>query len=352
MDPLTHGLLGATIGQGFGHTLGRKALFWGALGSMLPDIDIALIPFSGPMGEWTYHRGVTHSVLVGPLVAWGLAAFVSRFVDTPPCSPPRRGSEALGAARPRLWLALFLVALLSHPLLDLCTTYGTQLLAPFSRHRFAVDAIAIMDPGYSLMFVIALLVAWRRGLASAPARVAAALALALSTGYVLHGLGLNARAEAYARRQLRDEGVVSAEVKAYPTLLQLYLRRVVVREGGAVRVGWISLWHPRPIAWERFTVPEDPLVQAARQTAEGRLFEWFALGQTVGAVADSASGKVVEIDDLRYGFPARPQSGLWGIRVRFDSDGRPMGPVERVDHPLPAPARVLLAQIWRETFAP
>ena len=339
MDPLTHGLLGATIGQAaFGRTLGPKALAWGALGSMLPDIDIALIPFSGPMGEWTYHRGLTHSLLVAPFAAWALAAFAGRRT---------RAFEPF-----RYWLALFLVTLLSHPLLDLFTTYGTQLFAPLSRHRFAVDAIAIVDPVYSLMFAIALLVACVRGATSRPARLAAAAALVLSTAYVLHGLGLNARAEALARRQLEAEGVVAAEVKAYPTLLQLYLRRVVVREGDAVRVGWISLWRPRPIAWERFTVPKDPLVEAARRTAEGRLFEWFALGQTVASVLDSATGKIVEIDDLRYGFPARPQNGLWGIRVRFDSDGRPVGPVERVDRPLPAPTRTILAQIWRQTFAP
>jgi inner membrane protein len=339
MDPLTHGLMGAAIGQAaFGRTLGKRALAWGAFGAMLPDIDVALIPFAGPMGEWTYHRGLTHSVLVAPLVAWALAAFASR----------RTGVRA--GFRP--WFLLFLATLMSHPLLDLCTTYGTQLFAPLSRHRFALDAIAIVDPAYSLMFVLALLAGWLRGPASRPARVAAATALVLSTAYLLHGLGLNARAEALARRQLEAEGIRATEVRAYPTLLQLYLRRVVAREAGAVRVGWISLWRPRPIAWERFALPEDRLVDAARHTAEGRLFEWFALGQTAAAVLDSATGKIVEIDDLRYGLPAQPRSGLWGIRVRFDSDGRPVGPVERVDHPLPAPARVLLAQIWRETFPP
>ena len=338
MDPLTHGLLGATIGQAaFGRTLGGKALAWGALGAMLPDVDIVLIPFAGPLGEWTYHRGLTHSLLVLPFVAWGLAAFAGRRT---------RAFEPFGT-----WLALFLATLLSHPLLDFCTTYGTQLFAPLSRHRFAVDAIAIVDPLYSGMLAIALLVAIFRGATSRPARVAAVAALVLSTSYVLYGQILNARAEALARRQLEAEGVRAAEVKAYPTLLQLYLRRIVAREADVVRVGFISLWRPRPITWERFTVPKDPLVDAARQTPEGRLFEWFALGQTVASVLDSATGKVVEIDDLRYGFPARPRTGLWAIRIRFDSDGRPVGPVERVDRPLPAPTRAILGQIWRQTFA-
>ena len=339
MDPLTHGLLGATVAQAaFGRRLGRSALAWGAFAAMLPDADVALIPFSGPLGEWTYHRGITHSLLVVPFVAWGLAALVAR----------RRPAD--GAFR--RWLTLFLVALLSHPLLDMCTTYGTQLLAPLSHRRFAIDAIAIVDVAYSLMFAAALLVGWRAGLAARSSRAAAWAALVVSSLYLVHGYGLNLRAESLARQQLAAAGVRVDSVKAYPTLLQLYLRRVVVREPGAVRVGFVSLWRPGRIAWERFELPRDPLVEAARETDAGRLFEWFALGQTVGRVMDSASGKIVEIDDLRYGFPARPESGLWGIRVRFDSDGRPAGPVERVDRPLPAPARVLLAQIWRETFRP
>ena len=31
-------------------------------------------------------------------------------------------------------------------MLDWCTTFGTQLLAPVSRARFALDAIPIVDP--------------------------------------------------------------------------------------------------------------------------------------------------------------------------------------------------------------
>lgn len=337
MDPLTHGLLGATIGQaGFGRTLGRRALAWGAFAAMLPDVDVVLIPFAGPMGEWTYHRGLTHSLLVAPFVAWGLALLASR-----------KTRDRFGS-----WLALLLIALVSHPVLDWCTTYGTQLLAPLSHRRFAIDAIAIVDVFYSGMLAAALLVGWARGALSGPARVAAALALAVSTGYIVHGQRLNIRAAALARQQLAAEGVSGAEVKAYPTLLQLYLRRVVAREPDAVRVGWISLWRPGPIAWRRFALPRDPLVDATRRTPEGRLFEWFALGQTAAAVLDSGAGKVVEIDDLRYGFPASPESGLWGIRLRFDSDGRPTGPVERVDRPLPSSARMLLASLWRQTFSP
>jgi inner membrane protein len=310
VDPLTHGLLGATIAQAaFGRSLGRRALAWGAFGAMLPDVDMALIPFAGPMGEWTYHRGLTHSLLVVPFAALGLAALVSRLTAT--------------AERFRTWLALSFVALLSHPLLDFCTTYGTQLLAPLSPHRFAIDAIAFVDVFYSLTLAAALLMGWARGATSRPARAAAALALAASTAYVAHGEHLNGRAEALARQQLSAQGVRVADVKAYPTLLQLYLRRVVVREEDAVRVGWISLWRPA-----------HRLGPSARDAAGRRG------GRQDGSSNGSPWGRPWArcwTQPAAGGGDRRPRYGppraAVGVRVRFDSDGRPVGPVERVDRP-------------------
>ena len=96
---------------------------------------------------------------------------------------------------------MFVLALLSHPLLDLCTTYGTALLLPFSRDRFALDAIAVVDLAYSAMLAAGLIAglvarerphsAWYSG-----------VALILTTVYLLVGLLLKALAESEARYQL------------------------------------------------------------------------------------------------------------------------------------------------------
>jgi inner membrane protein len=297
MDPPTHGLLGAVIGQAcFGRRLGRGALLGTAA------------------WRWRRRRDPEHA---GPLAHWR-------------------------------WL--FVVTLLSHPLLDLCTSYGTVLFAPFSDRRFAIDAVAIIDPVYSLLLAAALAIGLATSPSSRVARVSAATALVVSTTYLAYGLRLNWEAEARARAELLEAGVHGAEVRAYPTLLQLYLRRLVARSGDEIRVGWLSLWSPRRIEWQSFRQARDTLVDEARRTREGRLFEWFAAGQTAAALIETPGGRVVEIDDLRYGFPPEPRWGLWGIRVRFDEDGRLRAPVERVDRPLPEPALALLQRIWREAF--
>jgi inner membrane protein len=341
MDPPTHGLLGAAIGQAlFGRTLGRRALVWGAVGGMLPDVDVVMTAV-GPMGEWLYHRGLTHALWVPPVVGTILGTAIAT---------RERRKQPDRAVPVAAWCWLFVLTMLSHPLLDLCTTYGTVLFAPFSNRRFAIDAIAIIDPVYSLALAAALVVGLARGVGSRSARVAAVGTLVFTTAYLAYGLFLNHQAERLARTQLAEAGIQAERINAYPTLLQLYLRRLVAHGGDEIHVGWISLWSPRRVEWSTFRQAEGTLVDEARQTREGRLFEWFTGGQNAAALESSPGAAVVEIDDLRFGFPSEPRHGLWGIRVRFDGEGRVVAPVERVDRPLPRTPKALLLQIWRQTF--
>lgn len=334
MDPLTQGLLGASCGQAlYGRALGKQAVVWGALVGMTPDLDVVANPL-GPMAEWIWHRGPTHALWFGPVVGPALGWLLWRW----------RGG------RLRDWVGLAVVALFTHPLLDAFTTYGTQLLAPFSRQRFAWDAVAIVDPLYSLVLAAGIFLGLRRGAATPFAARAASAALAVSTAYVLLGLAVNHRAEEAARAQLAAEGVRADRVAAYPTLFQLPFRRIVARGGDEVRVGWLSVVAPRPIEWERFTAASGPLVDAARRVPEVRVLEWFAMGEATPRTREADGETLVEFDDLRYGFPGQPRDGLWGVRVRFDPAGQHRGPGERFDRRLPASAPELVGQLWRRTL--
>jgi inner membrane protein len=248
-------------------------------------------------------------------------------------------------------VGLFVAALFTHPLLDIFTTYGTQLLAPFSDRRFAFNSVGIIDPAYSLALILALVLGSRWGPGSSRARWVSWLALVGTTLYLLVGLGLNGVAQDRARSELRAQGLRAAEVRAYPTLLQVYLRRIVVRHQDGMLVGWLSLWNGRPVQWAHLPHTErHELIDKVRALPEGQVFEWFAMGQTRGRVIEDSAGTIVEIDDLRYGFPSRPALGIWGIRARFDAEGRQLGSVERVQRPLPLPAGELLSQLFRYTF--
>jgi inner membrane protein len=335
MDPPTHGLLGAVIGQAFfARALGRRALGWGAALNVLPDVDVVLIPALGGLAEWRYHRTATHGLAVlavaGLAAGWALAR------------------RARGENR-RAWTLLALVALLAHPLADAFTSYGTVLLWPDPR-RYAWDALPIVDLIFTgaLLAALALGALWR----SRPRRVAAAGAAALGflALYECYGLYLNARVVRAVRRQAESVGRRPDDVRAYPVLLLPWLRRVVVREGSAHEVGWMSGWSPREAQWYTLPSARGPLVDEARQLEDVRMFEWFAMGQTRPIVERGAGEQWVEIDDLRYGFPHDPQHGLWGVRVPFDYTGAVAGDVRRIERGRP-PVGPALRWLWRATFS-
>ena len=350
-------LLGAAIGQTcFSHKLGRRAAWWGAVGGTIPDLDVVVIPFLGRIGEFLYHRGPTHSLVFGPVVGPLLGYAVWRWYRR---AQRKDGTEeaspvAILGARSLLpaWIGLFVLVLMTHPLLDIFTTYGTVLFWPFSDARIALNGVAITDPAYSFILIFALLIgSWYRARPAIAMRVGA-FALALSTAYLFYALSIHHRTEAFVANQLRSEGIATENVKAYPTILQPYLRRIVVRTPDTVRVGFVSMWKPQRIEWSEFSEDEHPFVQRLRDTEDGQVFEWFAMGQTVSTVRTNDDEIVIELDDIRYGFPDAPRYGIWGIRGRFNEDGTLSGPVEYFNRPSPASVPDLLRTLFKRTFAP
>jgi inner membrane protein len=317
----------------------------------------------GPWGEFLYHRGPTHALWFGPLAGSVLGYAVWRGY----ASKYRSGTEADEGVQNRetenglhppghpalltSWIGLFVLTLLSQPFLDVFTTYGTQLFTPFSNKRFALDAVPIIDPAYSLILIAALVI-WSRTTPKKRVRVgrrAAAIALILSTGYLFYGLWLNERAAEEVRRQLAAGGVAHAQVRVYPTIFQVYLRRVVVRVDNEVLVGAITMWKPGPVQWHRFTVPKHPMIDKLAETDAGRIFEWFAAGEVVPRVIELNDGFLVELDDVRYGFFQAPDQGIWGIRGKFDPDGNLQGEVVRFRRHFDVGMETFV-NLWRASF--
>jgi len=317
MDSLTQTLLGAAIGEaGFRGRLGGKAVWFGAACALAPDLDMVI----GVAGEWAalvHHRGVTHSLIVlaalAPLAGWLGWRWTGR-------SPPERRGTWLQ------WTHLALWALLTHPVLDLFTSYGTHMLAPFSWRRFAIDGVAIVDLFYSLPLAAAAVLAWlaARGRVSAAfSRRFAAGALAATTAYLVLGLGMSRRAEALASVQLDREGFAAEEVRAMPTMFNIALWRVVARDGaGRIRAGAVSVIAPRWIDFREFALSDDPLVTKALASERGGLFRWFAQGMLSASVERrDASGVVVELADRRYGFLTAPDFTPFSALAEFDAAG-------------------------------
>ena len=141
MDSLTHIVFGAALGEAIlGKKAGKKAMLLGAMANTIPDLDVFLI-FGDPVREITIHRGFSHSFLFSFLAAPILAWLAHRFLKDP-----------IGF---RQWAFFFFVLILTHPLLDSLTTYGTQLFLPFSDYRVNFNNLFIIDFFFTLPLIVA-----------------------------------------------------------------------------------------------------------------------------------------------------------------------------------------------------
>ena len=231
MDTLSHALLGAAIGQCvLGRRAGNTALAVGAAIALLPDVDVAIGHWLGDAAALTFHRGITHSILFAALAALVLGALLAR----------------LQGAGWRQWSLLSGLVLASHLLLDTLTSYGIQLLQPFSDHSFAVASISVIDPLYTLPLLAAMaVVPWlarhhrRRSLI-------AATGIMLSTLYLSMTLINKQVVEQQFSHGLTTAGINHQRLFVKPTMFNNLLWRGIAETGDGYQVGFFSLLDGQP----------------------------------------------------------------------------------------------------------
>ncbi|MCX2739382.1 metal-dependent hydrolase [Pontibacter anaerobius] len=142
MDSLTQIVLGASVGEAVaGKKLGNKAMLWGAIAGTIPDLDVLMNPWLSPVQQLSFHRSLTHSflfaVVMSPILGWLLHRLYKN-----------------ATATTRDWTLLFFLGFVTHILLDSCTTWGTQLFWPFSNYGVAFYNVFVVDPAYTLPFLV------------------------------------------------------------------------------------------------------------------------------------------------------------------------------------------------------
>lgn len=348
MDTITQAALGASVGQAFfGRKLGRKANWFGALGGLMPDFDVITNVFLGPWGSLVWHRGPTHAVwfgpVLGPLLGYACWRWYRRKSErAPPGSGPDPGApEALSA-----WMGLWVLALFTHPLLDVFTSYGTQLLSPFSDTRFTLNGVGIVDPIYTFTLAAALLVGWRSRKRPARAMRAAQVALVLTTAFLFYGTWLNREARATVAAQLADAGLEPERLHVTPTVLQPWLRRVTAWYPDRVDVGFISMWAPHPVEWVPVERQFDPAVDVVLASPNGQIWRWFSDDQMIYRFEHQADGTTVAIEDFRFGLSVTPQQGLWRIEAKVVDGQLVEGPTRVRERP-----RGDMGQAWDDLWS-
>jgi inner membrane protein len=235
MDSISQIALGAAVSVA---VMGRrtalwKSAAWGAVAGTLPDLDV-FIDHGDAIANMVLHRAETHALFWLTLFSVPLAALVARL----------HGEWAVWQ---RWWLAVWL-ALITHPLLDAMTVYGTQLALPWSNHPFAVGSVFIIDPLYTLPLVAG------TGITLATTRLRAnTLGLVLSTAYLAWGFGAQQHVGRVARDALTRQGIAAERVLVTPSAFNTIAWRVVVMQRDHYLEGFYSLLDKeRTIAFDRF----------------------------------------------------------------------------------------------------
>ena len=297
VDTITQAALGAAIGQAGFRDLGRRGSAFGAACGLLPDLD-SVLGIGDPWLGLVTHRGLSHSLIVLPVVALPLGWVAWRFLGQ--------------RSAPRRWIHLAFWALVTHPLLDFFTTYGTQLFAPLTRARFSLDAVAIIDPFYSLPLLIALIYGLRAR--AIPRRAVRLARVALVWGCIyLAGQSLFTQAnQSVFERRLVELSFVPIALRTPAPLLFPMLRHGVARDQRgriAVTTLWLGTHHPSAI---KIIEPyQDSRSEAALRSERGEIWRWFTDGMVSTVQLDT--GELV-FSDHRYGSYSDPtQSGFRAV---------------------------------------
>lgn len=302
MDSLTQIVLGAAVGEAvLGKKIGTRAMMWGAIAGTIPDLDVFLRFFTDDITATEMHRGFSHSlvfsILFAPILAW-IAHKIHK---------NREGTR-------KDWIWLFFLALVTHPILDMHTTWGTQFLWPFEV-RITWNNIFVADPLYTLPFLACLIIAMCYKRTNPRRQFFNNLGLIISTSYmaltfVSKGIGYNAVDESLAK-----QGIDYVELETVPSPLNAILWDAHVETKTGYRFGHYSLFDDsKPVFFsEEFpknhemldSIKDAPVVKQIVKIANG----WYTLEKVDGRLY---------FNDLRFGqFGMNPNTAKFGWRYEI-----------------------------------
>lgn len=335
MDSLTQVVLGGCVAAAAvppAHR--RKALLAGAVLGTLPDLDGIPLALMGAdvVTAVTWHRGPSHSLPVLALLGWLLWGLLRRVWQ-----PVREA--------PRPWLWAIWLALITHPLLDAFTVYGTQLGWPWPSPPVMWSSVFIIDPAYTLPLLVAFIGALIVGPRRSGTRLIAG-GLLLSSLYLGWTLGAKALVDRAAGQALAAQGLQDAPMLSVPLPFNTLVWRVVVMTPQGFLEGERSLIADRNGMQFRALPSETAALRelAATQPAVARLM-WF----THGFMKAEVQGDSLIASDLRMG--SEPDySFRYRIAQRAPDGAWQPVPVTAVTGPRNAKAQLqrMWQRLWQE----
>src|SRR5213592_3147141 len=329
MDTLTHALSGALLARATASEEPRaipRRIAAGFFACAAPDLDF-VFGYAGPVEYLLNHRGITHSLVLLPLLALGLSWLLAKILREP------RGWKAL--------YGISALAIAAHIAGDVITSYGTMVLAPLSDWRAAIGTTFIIDLWFTGIILAGLLASAFLYLSRWPSVAATALLVA----YVGFQFDQRQHALEFADQYAKTRGLSGARVTAHPRPVSPFNWTVFVSDDEAHEFAHINLVRTQPRRYEpgdgfiaRIDSPYMPVDQAiwVRRTRYGEVnteigkeawnapalgfFRWFAVQPAFDGSTDG--GSCVWFVDLRFVTPGRDLTPFQFGACRESGQGR------------------------------
>lgn len=326
MDSLTQIVLGAAVGEAvLGKKVGNKAMLYGAVAGTIPDLDIFASHFVDTVTAIEFHRGFTHSIFFSVAFAPVFGWMISKI-------------ERRSAASWKDWSWLMFFGLFTHPLLDSFTTWGTQLFWPLEL-RLAFKSIFVIDPLYTLPFLIFLILAMRSARGTEKRRKYNRLGILISTGYLLVSVCLKGLAYQKFKAALEDQHIEYLQLETKPSPFNTILWTANVEVEHAYLIGDYSFFDTKPIEFESYSKNHQLLGDLRSDERIERLIDisngWFVITEKEGQLF---------FNDLRFGVldaNAERPTFVFSYHIVEGAEGIKITEVERK----PAEARMLLIDL-------
>ncbi len=326
MDSLTQIVLGAAVGEAvLGKKVGNKAMLYGAIAGTIPDLDVLATHFTDTTKALAMHRGFTHSIVFSVVFAPVFGWLVTRY---------EKFKEV------KAWSWLFFWAFVTHPLLDAHTTWGTQLFWPFDL-RLAFKTIFVIDPLYTLPFLVFLILAMRQKRTEPKRQFYNKLGLYMSSGYLLLTFLLKWLAYRQFEQALEQQQIACIQLDTRPAPLNTMLWSVNVETENAYLLGNYSFFDTQPITFTPYPKNHELLGDLISNERVQRMVHitkgWYTIHEE--------NGKLY-FNDLRFGLlDFTPHSQAFVFKHEIVQ--LPNGTVEFVEVPKDrTQGKRMLQQLW------
>ena len=281
MDSLTQIVLGAAVGEAvLGKKVGNKAMLYGAIAGTIPDFDTFASHFTDTVTALEIHRGFTHSIVFSVVFAPIFGWLVSRWEKN---------------ASWKNWSWLFFWGFITHPLLDAHTTWGTQLFWPLDL-RLAYKNIFVIDPLYTLPFLVFVILAMRQKRTSAKRRKLNNWGLIISSAYMLITLILKGITYQKFEKALEQQQIIYSEIETKPSPFNTILWTANVETKDAYLIGHYSFFDSKPIEFTSYPKHHEWLGDLQQEEKVQRLIKI-----TKGWYTITKQNDKLYLNDLRFG---------------------------------------------------